>query len=236
MWDREQQVSRFFVPMTKPEDVINHLGQREAHWAKGRSAYELSYAWLQSGGIPATVRAVLDSCPDYRGVSLVEGFFEKKVDLLTAGTASQTDLLAILSKDGGLRVVAVEGKVDETFDYLVKDWLAKQGKGGRRASRKPQRLQALCATLALASDSVGHLRYQLLHRTASAIYEARRYCTGRAMMLVHSFSPQHAGFADFQAFASAIGAPVTAVGSISEPVSRDGVEIRLGWVADRPME
>jgi hypothetical protein len=47
----------------------------------------------------------------------------------------------------------------------------------------------LCATLGLNTSDVGGLRYQLLHRTASAVYEAQRYRSRRAIMLVHSFSP-----------------------------------------------
>jgi len=54
------------------------------------------------------------------------------------------------------------------------------------------------------------IRYQLLHRTASAIYEAQRYRTGRALMLVHSFSLTDASFPDFQAFAELMAMPLDA--------------------------
>jgi hypothetical protein len=54
------------------------------------------------------------------------------------------------------------------------------------------------------------------------------------MMLVHSFSAKHAWFEDFRTFANALGAPVNDVDQLSEPVEREGLSLRLAWVADRP--
>ncbi len=49
------------------------------------------------------------------------------------------------------------------------------------------------------------IRYQLLHRTVSAILTARSFHAGIALMLVHSFSPNSRWREDFEAFAEAIG-------------------------------
>jgi hypothetical protein len=48
-------------------------------------------------------------------------------------------------------------------------------------------------------DSV---RYQLLHRTASAVIEAERFGARHAVMLVHSFTEENLWFDDFAEFAS----------------------------------
>ena len=94
----EEPMSRFFYAheIAKPEDVIPYLARQERHWKKGRSAYELAHAWVHADNIPASVRAVLDTCPDCAGAALVEGLFEREVDLRTPGHRSQTDLLAFV--------------------------------------------------------------------------------------------------------------------------------------------
>lgn len=94
----QDPMSRFFHvrEIARPEDVIPHLAKQELHWRKGYSAYELALSWVTAGGIPASVRSVLDTCPDYAGAQLVEGLLEREVDLCTRGRPSQTDLLAFV--------------------------------------------------------------------------------------------------------------------------------------------
>lgn len=77
------------------------------------------------------------------------------------------------------------------------------------------------------------LRYQLLHRSASAIYEAQRYRTNVAAFLVHSFSYDPKSFEDFSRFLRAVGFEPPTVGVLSGPVARDSVSLYVGWVADK---
>ena len=222
-------MSRFFYAheIANPEDVRPRLRQ-ERHWKKGCSAYELAHAWVNANNIPAPVRSVLDTCPDYVGAVLVEGLFERDVDLRTPGGRSQTDVLALVKSDYGYAVVAVEGKVDEPFNKLVSTWNDSAG--------KERRLKALCASLGLPVADVGDIRYQLLHRAASAVYEAQRYQTERAIMLVHSFSVTDTSFGDFQEFAKAMGIPVQSVNQVSEERECEGIRLRLAWVKDEPIQ
>jgi Domain of unknown function (DUF6946) len=78
------------------------------------------------------------------------------------------------------------------------------------------------------------LRYQLLHRSASAVYEAKRYRTNIAAMLVHSFSDDPSGFKDFSAFLQALGVKNPSAGRLLGPVSREGVALYTGWIQDIP--
>ena len=223
-------MSRFFhaQEIAKPEDVIRYLAKRERHWKRGYSAYELAHSWVNAGDIPVPVRSVLDTCSDYAGVTLVEGLFERDVDLRTPGRRSQTDLLAFVHSVHGNAVIAVEGKVDEPFGDLVSTW--NDGSPG-----KERRLKALCRSLGLGvADIGGGIRYQLLHRTASAIYEAQRYRAMRALMLVHSFSATDTSFPDFQAFSRSMGLPVEAVNRVSGERDCEGIRLRLAWVKDQP--
>lgn len=172
---------RIAVPLLKAEDVIPHLG-KPTHWKQGRSAKAVADSWFNANDIPPRVRVVLDQSPEFRGAELVDAWLERCTDLGDQrGTATQTDLLAVLGVGDELAVIAVEAKVTESFGPLVSEWIGEGGEG------KEDRFQRLCALLGLDSGSVGDLRYQLFHRTAAAILEARRYRAKKAVMMVHSF-------------------------------------------------
>lgn len=218
-------MSNFFYAekLEKPEDVKSHLA-KEYHWKEKYSAYELAHSWIGSGGFPASVRTILAKDPKYQSAEIVEAFFERDVDLRTAGRNSQADILVFAALAQGYAAIAVEGKVEETFGSLVAEW--NDGSPGKGA-----RLSALCKLLNLASD-VGHLRYQLFHRTACAVFEAQRYRCRNALVLVHSFSATQSHFADFVEFTKAVGAPVTSQGEMSKEVTFDGVYTQFAWCAD----
>jgi hypothetical protein len=220
-------IRRLHVPLVKPEDVIPHLAKQELHWRAGYSAQELAVAWSSSGNdFPAVVRAVLNTAPEYAQAEFVDGFFEREVELGSPGRNSQTDLMVIAGLDDELGIIAVEGKVEESFAELVMDWNSTRG--------KQRRLERLCETLGLDAAQVGGIRYQLLHRTASAIYEAKRYRCRHALMLVHSFSPTHRWFEDFAAFSCAMCLPIKQPDLCSSAKACEGVSLRLAWVADMP--
>jgi hypothetical protein len=227
-------VTRFQMPIEMPAEIIPRLGKQERHWKVGRSAYELSTTWMSASGIPAAVRSVLTKAPEWADATLLDGIFERETEIPGNGRPSQTDLLAIVGLAQGNAILGVEGKVDEPFGPLVGEWLSEDS-----SPNKVARLSALCATLGVKPDAVHALRYQLFHRSCAAIYEAKRFRYGRAMMLVHSFAPVDggngpAGYVDFSTFASAVGMPVTGPGNVSPTKLCDGVEFRLAWVSDKP--
>ena len=220
-------IRRLHVPLLKPEDVIPHLAKPELHWKLGYSAQELAVAWFESrNDFPPAVRAILSTVPEYSDAELVDGFFEREIELGSPGRNSQADLLVIAGLCQEIGVIAVEGKVNEPFGKFVKDWNTTPG--------KQVRLERLTQTLGLDLADVDGIRYQLLHRTASAIYEAKRYRCRQAMMLVHSFSPTHRWFDDFAAFSSLMNQPVSIPGSVSIAKMCEGISLRLAWVADSP--
>ena len=135
----------------QPTDIIECLAEGEQHWRKGYSAYELAISWVAADGIPSSVSEVLDTCDLFRDAQLVEGFFERKVELRSRGHPSQTDLMAFIKSACGYSVIAVEGKVEEPFDRLVEEW-------HDHSPGKQHRLDVLCESLGLRSDDVGSLR------------------------------------------------------------------------------
>ena len=212
--------------MLRPEDVIPHLG-KPYHWADGRSAKLIAKSWFEANALPIMVEHTLRQTARFSSVELIEACLEKCIDLRDGRKPSQADVLAILGIGDELALMAVEGKVDESFGLLVSEWLVNASTG------KLGRLQNLCRTLDIGSQDVGHLRYQLLHRTASAIYEAKRYRARTAVMMVHSFDPADAGVSDFRLFASALGLPDAGATKIAGPIARENVDLYLGWTADR---
>lgn len=219
---------RIHVPITRPEDVVPHLGS-PTHWQPGRSAKCVAESWFGANGIPQSVAMILATDPMLATATLVDAFLERAVDLGDGARPSQTDLMAVVGLQDGLGVLAIEAKVDETFGPTVDEWL-----GEERApnSQKEARLEMLCTLLGLRTTDVGSLRYQLLHRTASAVLETRRYRARDAAMLVQSFCPKGSWFDDFARFAAAMGYGEVRKGIMSKLAERGGVRLRVGWVAD----
>lgn len=123
-------------------------------------------------------------------------FPEYKVALPGGGRPSQNDLF-ILAKDSDCELVtiAVEGKVSEPFGPTLAEWKPTESKG------KTIRFEFLRNLLGL-KETPSNIRYQLLHRSASAILEAQKFNAKSAVMLVHSFSQEMLWLDDFQSFAS----------------------------------
>ncbi|MGH9503793.1 MAG: DUF6946 family protein [Terriglobales bacterium] len=214
------------IPVVRPEDIIPYLVAQEYHWAEGYSAYELSYRWIESGSIPDSVDLVLRQSPPLRGMNLIEGFFEYQVGLNTRGHASQTDLMAFVDTQEGPAVLAVEGKVRESFGLSIRTWNKTPG--------KDDRIWFLCDLLGLFHDDLAclNVKYQLVHRTASAVLEAQRRGIHRAVMLVHSFGPSNSRFRDLHCFSDLLGIAVKAPGQVSDFKTVGGVELGFAWVSD----
>ncbi len=223
------RIVRIAVPLRTAEDVIPHLG-KPTHWKQGRSAKSLADCWFQANAVPPAVAAVLAHSPAFEAIELLDAWLERQTDLQDGrGSHSQTDLFALLGQGDGLIALGIEAKVDESFGPLVSDWLA-DGSTGKR-----KRLTGLCALLGLDQTSVMNLRYQLLHRTAAVLLEAKRYRTRKAALVIQSFCPNATGLEDARAFFAAMGLDELARGELVGPVVIQGMEFWVGWAADTPL-
>lgn len=221
------KLPRIHVPLLKPEDVIPHLG-KPTHWKQGRSAKAVADSWFRANDLPPRVRAVLEQAPELKGAELVDAWLERCTDLGDRrGSASQTDLLAVLGVGGELAVMGIEAKVTESFGPRVSEWIGNGSEG------KEDRLRRLCDLLGFDRDDVGDLRYQLFHRTAAAIIEARRYRAKMAVMLVHSFCEDATGLSDFVAFFERMGVGGVGKDRLSEPIMVSGIRLWIGWAGDQ---
>lgn len=223
-------MQRFFTAdaVTSLDDIRKRLADPIKHWRVGYSAYELANSWVSADDFPPTVRQVMQANPLFADARLIEAFFERKVDLGTPGHPSQNDILVYAEARGGHVAIAVEGKVKESFDLYVCD---KKKTPGLLA-----RLVDLCKRLEVDPAAVQQIRYQLLHRSVSALMEAERYGAEHALMLVHSFCPHDTSFEDYRAFAAILGLAqeTVQVNRITGSRQLGTVRLHLGWVRDTP--
>ena len=217
-------MSRILACTTGPEDWKPFLADPEKHWRTGYSARTLALSWEAADGLPPEVAAALNLAPDAALSNPVPYLAvpEYRTDLPGGDRPSQTDVMVLGRAQGGAFAMAVEGKVAESFGPTLEEWRKDASDG------KQLRWSFLCATLGLGEELDLGLRYQLFHRAASAVLAARRYHAPLAILLVHSFSTQDAGYPDFAAFLKLFGAeakPGTVV-----PVATLGVtRLYAGW-------
>jgi hypothetical protein len=182
----------FLVPTSGVDNWKELLADPDKQWREGYSAHSLATRWQGAGGFPPEIASLLHTQPTFADVEMLLGIPEHKVPLPGGARASQTDLWALGRTPDDLVSIAVEGKVRESFNPTLAEWMLDESAG------KTTRWNALCDLLGLSVDCDRSLRYQLVHRTASAVIEAKRFRAGKAVLAVHSFSGQQDGFADFQ--------------------------------------
>jgi hypothetical protein len=218
---------RLFRQTVGPQSWRELLADPDLHWKRGASAMELAASWELASrterGVPEAVARVLDKHESTRDGQLIFGFPEHRVALPGGSRASQTDLWVVLKTTGGLASVAVEGKAREAFGPTIVEWIRAASDG------KKVRLQALCQTLGLPAQDASDLRYQLLHRAASAVMEASRIGARTAVLLVQNFYPETAAWPDFQKFSRLFEADACRDG-ICEATCPTVDRLLLAWV------
>lgn len=211
-----------YVPTTGPDSWVGLLADPVKHWRIGFSARTLAHCWENASGLPLEMKSLFGA-----DAELLIGVPEHKVNLPGGGRPSQTDLFALLRRGEETIACAIEGKVDEPFGPTIAEWLTDSSPG------KSKRLAYICALLGLAQPLPPTLRYQLLHRSASAVIEAGRFKTDEAAMVVHSFSPTAMSFGDFASFVSLYGvaAERDRLATVRLP---SGLAMHLGWATGDP--
>lgn len=220
-------------------DWQRHLADSTRHWKRGRSAFELAVSWERASkkeghrGLPMEIQNLLDKYSELQGAELLSAIPEHIVNLAGMGFGSHTDLWALLRSEQGLISLAIEAKAGETFDDAVEGWL-QASRGKDSGTNRRNRLKYLCETLGLVFDEVQMkgLRYQLFHRVASALLEAKRCHTAHAVVLVQDFGGQgesSSDFDDFRVFGDLLGAQVS-INRLVEARAIKDKRLWLGWI------
>ena len=194
-------MKRIVVPSRSGSDWQRLLAKPKLHWKMGASAMTAAASWEASvDSLPPEIRERLDSANDpcLKNLDLLLARPEWEVPLEGGETTSNTDVLAVCRNSEGLCVVAVEAKVHEDFGPLVGQKRAEASAG------QSARLDYLERVLHAPrfDDSI---RYQLIHRTASALITAQQFHAGSAVMMVQAWDAPASRRKDFEAFCLALG-------------------------------
>jgi hypothetical protein len=212
-------VSKVYIPASSAEQWKQFLAEPDKQWRQGYSARTLAYSWQEAQGFPSEVASVLEQ--RFPSVELLLVLPEHRVPLPGGSRPSQSDIWVLARSQGQLISVAVEGKVSEPFGPTVQEWQVESSSG------KTERLSYLLRVLGLSAVPES-TRYQLLHRTASAIIEAQRFNAAHAALFVHSFSQSSEWFQDYSAFVELFGGRAMENGIVSVGV-RSGITLHLAW-------
>ena len=215
-----------YAPIERPDDWQRFLADPEKQWREGYSAHMIAHTWQNANGFPMEVQRLFVNTSDFSSIEPLLILPEHKVPLPGGSRPSQNDIWILAKAGDKLVSISVEGKVKETFGPTVAEWSKDASHG------KKERLGYLCRKLGIEKTCDGDIRYQLLHRTASAIIEAERFMARHAIMLVHSFSTTNEGSGDYYKFANQIGVAAK-LDEIVHVGTLDGIELHIGWVSGK---
>jgi hypothetical protein len=218
-------MNRIYIPTADPHDWRRLLAAPEKHWRTGYSAKALSHCWEAADGFPPEIARLFSKSgiPELQGIEPLIIMPEHQVPLPGGARPSQNDLFVLAKAQGHLVSMTVEGKVSEPFGQSIEEWLKHASSG------KLERLPFLKDRLGLTQDLPSHIRYQLLHRTASAVIEAVRFTAKIAVMIVHSFSQEDTWFEDYKRFVMLYG-PRPVPNQLVFLTETQGVRLYSGWV------
>ncbi|MDE2441606.1 MAG: hypothetical protein KGP14_11325 [Betaproteobacteria bacterium] len=217
-------MTRILIPSAGPSTWQQFLAKPDRQWVTGFSARTLAYSWEAQLGWPPEVANILEQA--FGPTELLLAIPEHKTPLPGGRRESQSDVFAIGRHGDGVVACTIEGKVNEPFGPTVKDQM-RDASPGRR-----ERFDYLCAALGL-DNCPEDVHYQLLHRTVSALIEARRFAATDAAMIVHSFSPDKRWLAAFERFVGLFGHKVEVDRTINIKTP-DGKRLVLGWACGDP--
>lgn len=203
-----------------PQDWQSLLGEPDLHWKPGFSAWALAHCWEAARGFPTEILALLSPC--FPNIQMIKAAVEHKVPMPGIGRASQNDLFVYAqASDEDLRI-AIEGKVSEKLGPTIKEWHS-------GSANKDVRLLGILNLIDLPRNIPDSIRYQLLHRMASPVVEAKASGAKHAIMIVHSFSDLDESFDDFSAFLGLYGISKIQAGILYPLKTVNNLTLYAGW-------
>lgn len=210
------------------------LAKPDGQWKRSYSALETAVSWESasrtSTGLPDPIGELFRGTV-YADPTLILAIAEHKVPLSGGNADSQCDVWALVNTNAGTLSLAVEAKAKETFgqdnEPLAK-WLV-AGRTEKSRQNRKSRWDNIKEHLPDAgADGYSQVAYQLLHRCAAAVIEARRIRLSNAAFIVQAFGSPPESFDEFSGLCQAMGLKgerghlqITAVGDI---------RLGIGWV------
>lgn len=217
---------RYYGHLESMDDWEQLLTDPDMQWVDNCSAKELARTWAHCRRFPEKVHGMFEAA----SMDLVPlfGFPQFRIILPGGNHPSHNDLY-ILARygSGDLFPIMVEGKGNESFGPLVRDW--KRDRSGNEL----ERLDFLARELELRGKEIDPLRYQFLQRTVTVLLEGSRVGAEGGMLLVHVFGENGEFFEDYSRFLSIfdLGAEKDVV---QGPINLNGFSLYFGWVQEPP--
>ena len=173
-------------------------------------------------GFPAGIASLLATNDLTRGAAPLLAIPGHQVPLAGGARASRLDLWVLARTPRGLLSVAIEQNAGQPAGSTVGESQAETPTGRERR-------EALWSLLEIDRDGDPTVPDRLIHRTAGALLEARRFFAIGAAVIVHSAGAAQDSFADFQRFVTMMGGRLRRPGHLLSVKPREGIELALGW-------
>lgn len=181
-------------------------------------------------GLPKPIAAMFQAA-ELNEPELLLAIAEHKVPLKGTGGDSQCDVWALVKTTEGTVSVSVEAKANEDFgdnNQTLTAWL-KGGKSPGSPVNRLMRWHHIEENLPKGGEEAYHrIPFQILHRCAAAVIEARRFRLKHALFLVQSFNAPPKSFEKYALFASALGLPANR--NRLEFTGVGDIRLGIGWV------
>ncbi len=183
------------------------LTSPERQWKRCFSAFETAVSWelasASNSGLPEPI-AKLFRENSYGDPVLMFAVAEHKVDLPGSNVApSQSDVWAVVRTSAGMLSLTVEAKAKESFgDEILERWLV-AGDSEQSVINRKTRWDYIRQYLP-KSESFSRVRYQMLHRCAASVIEAKRLGFQHAAFVVQAFETPDSSFQDYAVFCEAL--------------------------------
>ena len=216
------------------EDWRIRLANPTRQWVRERSAFEAAVCWELAqrlpAGLPENISNVLIEAKYLEPVLLI-GAAEHKVVLDGSGGDSQCDFWALLQTSNGQVSLSVEAKADEKFGtghQSLQKWL-KAGTSKNSPANRLARWEHLKRVLPEVPGQNYHtVAYQILHRCAAAIIEAKRFKLTHAVFIVQAFGAPDSSYEEFKKFCEAIG--VASEKHQLHTTDARGIQLGVAWI------
>jgi len=210
------------------------LAKPDGQWKRSYSALETAVSWEPASGTSAGLPEPIGDLfcgTAYSDPTLILAIAEHKVPLPGGNADSQCDVWALVNTKTGAVSLSVEAKAKEPFgqdDEPLAKWLV-AGRSEKSRQNRKVRWDYIKEHLPDAgTDGYSQVAYQLLHRCAAAVIEARRIRLLNAAFIVQAFESPPESFEAFSRLCQAMGLKaergrlqITAIGNIC---------LGIGWV------
>jgi len=229
----KEVLSNYYQPLIFHCEWRKLLAEPIEQWKDGKSAKELVKLWTQSDELPETVK---DLFPDDE-MKPIFLFPEYSVPMPGKGKDSFNDLYVLTSTENSYLPIIVEAKAGEEFGPIVSERYRDKEKGWDKGKNANVRLSGILSILGLDGydqppyPKIGNLRYQLFHRSACALLEAKRIKATKALVLIQSFRHAAKSYNDFKQFLNLLTfkdpiSPKVLLG----PLLINGIELFFAWI------